>query len=64
MSKEYYLSQDQSSHWYVVPLEKQKEWNEWCELDEDDEKAWDAPEWATSVGGCTSLVKFKEFRIS
>ena len=28
----FFLDQDQSSHWYIVPLSRKSEWDEWCEL--------------------------------
>lgn len=55
----FYLDTDQSSHWYIVPLDKQAEWNAWLELDEDDPKSWEAPEWAQMVGGAPQCVQFE-----
>jgi hypothetical protein len=63
IKERYFLSQDQSSHWYVVPVSKQEEWEEWNDLHEDDPKSWDAPEWATPVGGSYVLVTFTDFEI-
>lgn len=60
----YFLSRDSSSHWYVVPVSKLEEWETWCNLDEDDERAWDVPKWAQKVGGSPSLVTFEAFEIS
>ena len=64
MPERYFLARDQSSHWYVVPVSKKLEWSEWCDLDENDERAWNAPEWAQSVGGAPSLVTFTEPQIA
>lgn len=50
MTERFLLRQDQSSHWYVIPEDKAVEWARWEALDEDDEAAWDAPEWATEIG--------------
>ena len=47
----YFLSSDNSGHNYIVPSKFKKEWNEWLELDEDDEMAWDAPEFAERIEG-------------
>ena len=63
MKERYFLSQDQSSHWYVVPVLKQEEWEEWNNLSENDPKSWDAPEWAIRVGGSYTLVTFTDFKI-
>jgi hypothetical protein len=56
----YFLSQDQSSHWYLVPVEKRDEWEAWASIDEDDERAWMAPEYATALGGGPNLVTFSD----
>lgn len=53
------LVTDQSCHWYVIPADKIGAWNEWCSIDEDDERSWDAPDWAVGVGGSPSLVTFE-----
>ena len=47
----YFLSQDQSSHWYVVPFACQDQWQSWRDLPEDDERSWEAPEFAVRVHG-------------
>jgi hypothetical protein len=60
---EYILVQDSDCHWYVIPNNKNDDWCEWCEIDSDDERAWTPPEYAEEIGGCPSLVKFKEYRI-
>jgi hypothetical protein len=57
----YFLDQDQSSHWYIVPRAHETEWQAWCELDEDDPKAWDAPEWAVRLGGGPNSVTFTAY---
>jgi hypothetical protein len=56
----YVLVQDNDSHWYVIPEGKQAEFNAWLEIDSDDERAWDAPEFAHAVGGAPSAVSFKD----
>lgn len=52
------LAQDNDGHWYVIPTEREEEWSAWCEIDPDDERAWDVPEFARQVGGSYSLVSF------
>lgn len=59
----YFLDQDNSSHWYIVPLDRKAEWEAWLAIDEDDEASWDAPEWAKSIGGSPTLVTFTDPRI-
>lgn len=56
----YYLSTDNDSHWYVVPLARKDEWDAWRAIPEDDERAWDPPEFAIPVGGAPCLVTFTE----
>ncbi len=38
--EKWFLSQDNSCHWYLVLSSKRKEWNDWKELPEDDPKGW------------------------
>lgn len=59
-NKTHILVQDNDSHWYVIPRDKQAEFDEWTELDGDDEAAWDEPEWADRVGGSPTLVTFHD----
>ena len=61
--EKYFLSQDCSSHWYVVPIKNKKEWDEWCEIDEDDERAWEAPDFAEEVWWCPWNVEFTSYKI-
>jgi hypothetical protein len=56
----YFLSRDNSSHWYLVPADKRAEWNAWCDLDEDDERSWDTPEWARRLSGSPSRITFTD----
>jgi|GEM_PF-3070965 len=63
MSETYFLSQDNDSHWYVVPRSKQKEWEAWLDIPEDDEASWDVPSFAEEVGGSPELVSFSKFSI-
>ncbi len=58
-----YLTTDNDSHWYVVPVAKRAEWEEWLEIDPDDERAWEPPVFARPVNGGPSLVEFSSWRI-
>lgn len=62
-SDEYFLTQDSSSHWYIVPYNRRMEWNLWAELPDDDPNGWAVPAWAIRIGGCPSKVIFKTYRI-
>jgi len=61
--EEFFLSRDNSGHWYVVPVSKQAEWDAWLEIDEDDERAWTAPDGVVPVCGSPCLVRFTSWRI-
>lgn len=68
------LVQDDSSHWYVIPADKEDEWFEYRDAVTD---YWDSnpvdpddlyeepicPDWAVAVGGAPSLVKFGNYEI-
>ena len=55
----FFLSQDGSCHWYLVPVDKRKEWEAWTAIDEDDERAWTPPDYAEAIGGSPSRVEFE-----
>lgn len=55
-STRYFLGQDGSGHWYLVPVEHQDEWNDWRDLPEDDEAAWQEPAWAKRLNGGPSIT--------
>ena len=54
----YFLDQDSDAHWFVVPCENEKQWDEWVNLPEGDERGWHAPSFARAVGGSPRLVTF------
>ncbi len=56
----YFLSQDNDCHWYVIPADKRDEWNAWCEIDPDDDLAWDPPSFAKPINGSPTLVTFSD----
>lgn len=49
----YCIESDNSGHQYFIPFNKRDEWNEWLEIPEDDERSWDAPEYAERIDGGT-----------
>jgi len=61
--KAHCLVQDNDAHWYVIPDSRRLEWFAWLEIDPDDERAWDAPEWAVSVNGAPNRVTFDAYDI-
>lgn len=52
------LVQDDSDHWYVIPVEREEEWTEF----EEDEDNWDVPEWAKALNGSPSHITFSDWR--
>lgn len=54
----YFLDQDSSCHWYIVPEQHRQEWQKWRELDEDNEDAWESPKYAKILDGYPSAVTF------
>jgi len=42
---------DNDTHRYQIPASKFDEWNKFLEIPEDDERAWDVPEWAERIDG-------------
>ncbi len=56
---EYILNKDDDGHWYVIPDNKQEEFNDWL----NDENNWEIPDYAEEIGGSYTLVKFKNYRI-
>lgn len=71
MSQKYILTQDCSSHWYVIPADKEDEWSKYNDAAErywddcrNDEEPPVEPEWADMVGGAPSLVVFGNYEIT
>jgi hypothetical protein len=54
----FFLAQNNDCHWYLVPCDRRKEWDAWRSIDEDDERAWTAPDYAKLIGGSPSLITF------
>lgn len=59
MNKKYYLDTDNDGHWYIIPVDCKKEFEDWRGLDPDDEKSWDVPKFAHSIGGNPNSVHFE-----
>lgn len=56
--KRYFLGSDNSGHNYLVLVEKRKEWFEWLDIPEDDERSWKVPEYAKILGISLAYVTF------
>lgn len=59
MAQRFYLDTDNSSHWYIIPMARRKDWERFLELPEDDEASWTVPTYAREVGGSPTLVTFE-----
>lgn len=59
----FFLSQDNSCHWYIVPVDKRAEWDAWLEIPDDDERAWDAPEFAQRINCSPAWVTFENPKV-
>jgi len=60
VSERYFMSTDDSGHWYIIPVTKRQEWEEWSDLPEEDERTWEAPDFARPVGGSPTCVTFTD----
>ena len=54
----FFLDQDASCHWYLVPVEHREKWCKWSELDPEDERTWEAPAWAIRINTGPQFVTF------
>jgi hypothetical protein len=63
MESKYCLVQDDDCHWYVIPVDRQKEFSDWLyrmhRLCVDER----LPSYADMVGGSPSLVEFQNYDI-
>ncbi len=57
---EYILVQESGSDWYVIPADKQKDWNEW--LMTEAYEMGEMPDWAVYIAGYWD-IKFTGYRI-
>lgn len=49
--EEYIVVKDNDTHRYQIPKSKLEDWEEFCEIPEDDERSWDVPDWAERIDG-------------
>lgn len=62
MSERFYLSQDNDSHWYIIPVDNETDWQDFLELDPDDDEAWEPPSFAVPTDGGPTMVTFTDPR--
>ncbi len=58
----YILVQDDCSHWYVIPKNKEEEWEKFINDPKQCELGC-VPEFADQVGGSPTLVEFENYNI-
>lgn len=67
--KEYIIIPGLDLYWYVIPKDKEEDWNDWCEVTAEKhnflEEAYKGkhPNYSKKIKGNISSVIFKEFRI-
>jgi hypothetical protein len=60
--RRYFLASDDDGHWYVIDAARRDEWDDWREIDSEDERAWTPPPFAKSLGCSPSCVTFTDPR--
>lgn len=57
----YCLVQDDSSHWYCIPIESKKDFERWAYNDEDEDLPFDFDEYRLNMNiSCYCFENFKE----
>lgn len=56
----YFLDTDCSGHWYIVPVTNKRQWDNWTNIDEEDERSWKVPKYVQAVGGHPSIITFTD----
>lgn len=59
---EYFLSQDNSGHWVLVPQPIRDWWFKCLEFPDDDERSWVLPEGCIKIDGEPESIVFSNFR--
>lgn len=61
MGEYYILVQDDSCYWYVIPSDREDDWDDW--LISDEIELGCVPDYAISINGSLRRVKILEYRI-
>ena len=56
--RRYFIGHDCSGHRYLVPLDCRHDWDEWCEIPDDDERSWDVPDHIDAIRLDGAFVHF------
>lgn len=57
----YTIVSDDDGHYYVIPVDKKSEWNEF--MNSVDYDNGETPEYADTIPGCLSLLTFENYKI-
>jgi hypothetical protein len=60
LATRFFLDQDDSGHWYIIPAERRGEWERFMEIPSDDEASWKVPEWAKPTGCGPNYIEFSD----
>lgn len=61
LDEEFVIVSDDDGHHYIIPADKLNDWDIW--ICSEDYELGQIPEWAVTIGGSPTLVKFKKYRI-
>ena len=50
-TERFFLAQDDSCHWYLVPASRKVEWEAWRDLPGTDERSWTVPDFTKGIDG-------------
>jgi hypothetical protein len=50
-AERFFAAQDDSGHWYVVPVAIRAEWDAWVQIPSDDDRAWTPPAGVRDIDG-------------
>lgn len=60
-SQEFIITWDNDGHSYVIPYDKEDDWDRWINSQDYDDGV--IPNYAKKIGGCISRVRFTNFKI-
>lgn len=55
----FFLDQDNDCHWYLIPACNRKDWDDFLDIPEDDERSWEVPGFANPLGRGVNAITFQ-----